>query len=49
MLIDITNPENIKDFLKNTTDAPGIYKMFSAAEEILYVGKARNIKKRLAS
>lgn len=36
-------------FLKQTTQAPGIYQMFAADGKILYVGKARNLKKRLAS
>ena len=36
-------------FLKQATQAPGIYQMFAADGKILYVGKARNLKKRLAS
>src|SRR5690554_3058171 len=36
-------------FLKQTTQSPGIYQMFAADGKILYVGKARNLKKRLAS
>ena len=38
-----------KAFLKNTTSRPGVYRMFSEDGEILYVGKAKNLKKRLAS
>jgi excinuclease ABC subunit C len=36
-------------FLKNVTGAPGVYRMLDARGEILYVGKARNLKKRLAT
>lgn len=38
-----------KSFLKQATQAPGIYQMFAADGKILYVGKARNLKNRLAS
>lgn len=36
-------------FLSNTTQQPGIYQMFGADGQILYVGKAKNLKARLAS
>jgi hypothetical protein len=36
-------------FLANTTQQPGIYQMFGGDGEILYVGKAKNLKARLAS
>ena len=36
-------------FLKQTTQAPGVYQMFALDGKILYVGKAKNLKKRLAS
>lgn len=38
-----------KTFLKNLTTQPGVYQMFSEQGELLYVGKARNLKKRLSS
>ena len=38
-----------KTFLKHVGQAPGIYQMFDAEETILYVGKAKNLKKRLSS
>ncbi|HJW82005.1 MAG TPA: GIY-YIG nuclease family protein, partial [Acidiferrobacterales bacterium] len=38
-----------KAFVQNLTGAPGVYRMLSAAGEVLYVGKARNLRKRVGS
>jgi excinuclease ABC subunit C len=38
-----------KAFLKTVTSKPGIYRMYNAEGKVLYVGKARNLKKRLQS
>ena len=38
-----------KTFLRNVGEAPGIYQMFDEAESLLYVGRAKNLKKRLSS
>ena len=38
-----------KAFLKAMTQQPGVYRMYNASEDVIYVGKARNLKKRLTS
>lgn len=38
-----------QSFLKSLTKRPGIYQMFDAEGQILYVGKARNLKNRVTS
>jgi excinuclease ABC subunit C len=38
-----------QSFLKSLTKRPGIYQMFDVQGQILYVGKAKNLKNRLSS
>jgi excinuclease ABC subunit C len=38
-----------KAFVKNLTGSPGVYRYFDDADELLYVGKAGNLKKRVGS
>lgn len=38
-----------KAFLHSVTTSPGVYQMYSQADEVIYVGKAKNLKKRLSS
>ncbi|NMC22901.1 MAG: excinuclease ABC subunit UvrC, partial [Serratia sp.] len=38
-----------KAFLKTVTSQPGVYRMYDASGTVIYVGKAKDLKKRLAS
>jgi excinuclease ABC subunit C len=38
-----------KAFVRNLSGAPGVYRMLGAGDEVLYVGKAGNLKKRVGS
>jgi len=38
-----------RSFLQQLTTQPGVYRMYGAADELLYVGKARNLKKRVGT
>lgn len=52
----MSNKSSIKDntfdrehFLKKLTRLPGIYQMFNDKSEIIYIGKAKNLKNRVSS
>lgn len=40
---------DFKNYLTHLTTRPGIYQMLSQSDEIIYVGKAKNLKKRVSS
>lgn len=40
---------DIEAFLKHLTERPGVYLMYDAGGQIIYVGKAKNLKRRVSS
>ena len=44
-----TEPFDSDAFVKTLTGRPGVYRMLDARGQVIYVGKARNLKKRVSS
>jgi len=42
-------PEHIQTLLKTIPDNPGVYQYFDKDEKLIYVGKAKSLKKRVSS
>src|SRR5689334_10729352 len=45
----ISGPDVIRDNVTRLPGKPGVYRMFGEAGELLYVGKARNLKARVSN
>ncbi|WP_439542088.1 excinuclease ABC subunit UvrC [Hyphomicrobium sp.] len=44
-----TGPEVIHAYLKTLSSGPGVYRMLDAGGDVVYVGKARNLKARVSN
>src|SRR5689334_320360 len=49
MTAALSQPFDHQAFLQTVTGKPGVYQMLDASGAVLYVGKAKNLKKRLTS
>ncbi|MDQ1848741.1 excinuclease ABC subunit UvrC [Gemmobacter fulvus] len=46
---DKTGHDLIQDYLKTLDGSPGVYRMLNGSNEVLYVGKARNLRARVSN
>src|SRR5688500_13269231 len=40
---------DLKEAIRRLPDSPGVYRFYNSSTDLIYVGKAKNIKKRVAS
>ncbi len=45
----LTGPDLIRDFVTRLPGKPGVYRMYDSDAEVIYVGKARNLKNRVSN
>ncbi|MSQ79249.1 MAG: excinuclease ABC subunit C [Flavobacteriaceae bacterium] len=43
------SPDHLKETLRTIPDSPGVYKYYDKAGELIYIGKAKSLKKRVDS
>lgn len=41
--------DGVKQYIQNLPDSPGVYQFFNAESTLIYVGKAKSLKKRVSS
>jgi excinuclease ABC subunit C len=48
-IFKLSKPESLKEIISNLPEKPGVYKYFDTTDTLLYIGKAKNLKKRVSS